>query len=58
MTIDLLGGCKSAQTELSCGLQSRRALSAVAKGSLGSRSNEAFQGNVEFAVEAADHFKR
>lgn len=42
MTIDLLGGCTSAQAELSCGLQSRRALSAVAKGSLGSRPNEAF----------------
>ena len=42
MTIDLLGGSKSAQTGLSCGLQSSRALSAVAKGSLGSRPNEAF----------------
>lgn len=28
------------------------------KGALGSRSNEAFQGNVEFSVKAADHFKR
>jgi hypothetical protein len=42
MTIDLLGGCAPAEAGLSCGLQSRRALSAVAKGSLGSRPNKAF----------------
>jgi hypothetical protein len=42
LTIDLLEGCTSAQAGLSWGLQSRRALSAVAKGSLGSRPNEAF----------------
>ena len=29
----------------------------VAKGSLGGRPDEAFQRNVEFAVEAADHFQ-
>jgi hypothetical protein len=58
MTVDLFDGCASSQAGRSRGVQSRRASSAEVKGrSLGSPTNEAFQRNLEFAVEAADHFQ-
>ena len=57
MTTDLFDGCAHSQAGRPCGVQSRRASSAVAKGALGGCTHEAFQRNVEFAMEAADHFQ-
>lgn len=57
MTTDLFDGCAPPQAGGSGGVQSRKASSAVAKGILGGCTHEAFQRNVEFAMEAADHFQ-
>jgi hypothetical protein len=57
MTTDLLEGCTSAKAGLSA-VFSRAGLRRLCQGeSLGSPTNEAFRGNVEFAVKAADHFQ-
>ena len=57
MTPDLFDGCAPPQAGRSCGVQSRRAALVMAKGNLGGYTHEAFQRNVEFAMEASDHFQ-
>ena len=57
MTTDLFDVCAPSQAGRLCGVQSRRASSAMAKGDLGGYTHEAFQRKVEFAMEAADHFQ-